>query len=62
MRVITAADLATKTNVELSALYARVKEELERTEPGSYEHEILSLSLDNIRRAFVARVARGPKL
>jgi hypothetical protein len=62
MRVITAADLANKTNVELSALYARIKEELARTKPDSYEHEVLSLSLDNIRRAFVARVAQAPKL
>ena len=52
MKVITAADLANKTNFQLSALYARLKEELGRTEPGSYEHEILSISLENVRRAY----------
>jgi hypothetical protein len=62
MKLITAAELANKTNFELSALYARVKEELERTTPGSYEHEVLATSLDNIRRAFAARVPWGPKI
>ena len=52
MRVITAAELVNKTNFQLSALYARLKEELGRTEPGSYEHEILSISLANVRRAY----------
>lgn len=62
MKLITAAELATKTTFELSALYASVKLELQRTEPGSYEHEVLATSLDNIRRAFRARVPRGPKI
>ena len=61
MRVITAAELANKTNFELSALYARVKEELERSIPGSYAHEVLSQSLYNICRTFAGRVAGGPK-
>ena len=52
MKLITAADLVNKTNFQLSALYARLKEELGRTEPGSYEHEILSISLENVRRAY----------
>lgn len=62
MKRITAADLAGKTSLELSALYARVRAELEQTPPGTYEHELLATSLDNIRRAFVARQAKGPGL
>jgi hypothetical protein len=61
MKIITAAELASKTGFELSALYARIREELGRTEPGSYDHEILSVSLDNIRRAFASRRTSGPK-
>ena len=62
MRLITSAELANKTNFELSALYARVKEELGRTAPDSYEHDVLAASLENIRRAFAARQPRAPKL
>ena len=60
MRVITASDLANKTNFELTALYAEIREELERTRPNSYRHEILSHSLDNIRRAFAAPRIKPP--
>lgn len=60
MRVITASDLANKTNFELTALYAEIREELERTRPNSYRHEILSQSLDNIRRAFAAPRIKPP--
>ena len=61
MRQITPAELANKSGFELSALYARVKEELSRTEPGSYEYEVLAASLDHIRRAYAARRTIGPK-
>jgi hypothetical protein len=62
MRVITSAELANKTGFELSALYERVREELGRAEPDSYEYEVLATSLENIRRAFAAKIPRGPKL
>ena len=52
MKLITPADLVNKTNFQLSALYARLKEELGHTEPGSYKYEILSMSLENVRRAY----------
>ncbi len=52
MRLITASELVNKTNFQLSALYARLREELERTEPGSYDYDILCMSLENVRRAY----------
>ena len=60
MKLITAADLVNKTNFQLSALYAKLREDLSYTEPGSYEHEILSKSLENIRRAFAAPKFKPP--
>ena len=60
MKLITAADLANKTNFELSALYAQIKEALAQAEPDSYEYEILCLSLDNIRRAYAAPRIKPP--
>jgi hypothetical protein len=52
MKAITLAELANKTNFELSALYAQIKEEMEGTDPNSYEYGILATSLDNILRAY----------
>lgn len=60
MKYITASELAGKTNFELSALYARLKQELAGVEPGSYEHEMLSISLDNVRRAYAAPKLKPP--
>lgn len=62
MRIITAAELANKTNFELSALYAEVLQELEQARPGSYAHEMLSISLENIRRAFAAPRIKPPRM
>ena len=61
MRLITASELAGKTNFELSALYASIIEELGRAAPGSHEYEVLAISLDNIRRTYAARQTRGPR-
>jgi len=60
MKLITASELSGKTNFELSALYARLKEELTKVEPNSYEYEILSISLENIRRSYVAPRFKPP--
>lgn len=60
MRLITASELAKMTNFELSALYASVREELERTNPDSYEHDVLTTALENIRRAFAAPRIKPP--
>ena len=60
MKFITASELAGKTNFELSALYARIKEQMATVEPGSYEHDMLSMSLDNVRRAYAAPKFKPP--
>ena len=60
MKPITASDLAGKTNFELSALYARLKEALTMVEPGSYEHDVLTISLENVRRAYAAPRPKAP--
>lgn len=60
MKLITASELSGKTNFELSALYARLKDELTRVKPDSYEHEILSISLENVRRAYAAPRFKPP--
>lgn len=60
MRAITPAELARKTKFELSALHARIKEEMEGLDPSSYEYEVLAASLDNIRRAFAAPRIKPP--
>jgi hypothetical protein len=60
MKLITASELANKTNFELSALYARLKEELAGVDPDSYEYEILCISLENIRRAYAAPRFKPP--
>lgn len=60
MKLITPAELANKTNFELSALYARIKQELEVTDPDSYEHGVLTASLENILRAYRAPRIKPP--
>lgn len=60
MRVITQSELANKTRFELSALYERLKREMEELDPNSYEFEILAHSLDNIRKAFTAPRFKPP--
>ena len=62
MRVITAAELINKTNFELTALYAEVRQELENVRPGSYREEILLISLENIRQAFASPRIKPPKM
>jgi hypothetical protein len=62
MKIITASELANKTRFELSALYARVREELEQTEPDSDAHACLVTSLENIRRAFTAPKFKPPSI
>jgi hypothetical protein len=62
MRLITASELADKTNFELSALYARIKAEMDRTEPNSYEYDVLAASLENIRRAYAAPKIKPPAM
>ncbi len=60
MKFISTSELAGKTNFELSALYARLKAELAGVEPGSYEHDMLSASLENVRRAYAAPRLKPP--
>ena len=57
---ITPAELANKTNFELSALYAQIKEEMEGTDPDSYEYGILAASLDNVLRAYKVTRIKPP--
>lgn len=59
-KLVTAAELAGKTNFELSALYARLKEELAMVQPDSYEYDILCMSLENVRRAYAAPKFKPP--
>jgi len=60
MRTFTASELANMTNFELSALYAEIRQELEQARPNSYRHEMLSIALDQIRRAFAAPRIKPP--
>ena len=61
-RLITSSELVGKTEFELTALYEQVRLELEHVEPDSYEHDILSASLANIRRAFFAAQIKPPRM
>jgi hypothetical protein len=60
MRTFTTAELARMTNSELSELYAEICQELERARPDSYRHEMLLITLDQIRRAFAAPRIKPP--
>jgi hypothetical protein len=61
-RIITASELEIKTNIELSALFREVSQEIANSEAGSPERRNALASLDNISRAMRSRhiAPRGP--
>jgi hypothetical protein len=58
MRLITAFELATRSDCELSELFAAVARGLPATRPGSAARRNALASLENIRREQVARRLR----
>jgi len=61
MKLITAAELAGKSQSQLSALYRMISDELAGTEPCSIERVNMIASLENISRAIAARRITRPK-
>ena len=60
-KIITCCELRYLTLAELEALFRTLQIELGRTAPGSRERAIMLASLDNVRRAMAARLARQPE-
>ena len=54
-RIITESELINKTDIELSALFRKVAEEIANSEIGSPERRNALASLDNISRAMRTR-------
>ena len=57
-RIITASELEIKTNIELSALFREVSQEIVNSEAGSPEQRNGLANLDNISRAMRSRQFR----
>jgi hypothetical protein len=60
-KIITWCQLRRLTLTELEALFRTLQIELGRTAPDSPERAAVLASLDNVRRAIVARLALQPK-
>ena len=54
-RIITTSELLNKTNVELSALFQKVSQEIAKSESGSPERSNGLASLENISRTMSHR-------
>lgn len=61
MKLMTAAELAGKSQSQLSALYRMISDELAGTEPCSTERANMIASLENIARAIAACRISKPK-
>ena len=60
-KIITCSELRFHTLAELQALFRTLQIELGRTASGSRERSIVLASLESVRRAMAARLARQPK-
>lgn len=60
MRLITAFELAQRSNSELAALFRDVSQSLARSDPASPERRNALATLENIARERAARGRRGP--
>jgi hypothetical protein len=60
-KIITCSELRYLTLAELEALFRTLQIDLELTAPGSGERCIVLASLESVRRAMAARLARQPK-
>ena len=60
-KIITCGELRFHTLAELQALFRTLQIELGRTASGSRERSIVLASLESVRRAMAARLARQPK-
>ncbi len=55
-RIITTSELHNKTDIELSALFQKVSQQVAKSEPGSPERRNALASLENISRAMCSRL------
>jgi hypothetical protein len=60
-KIIACSELRYRTLAELEALFRTLQIELGRTASGSAERAILLASLESVRRAMAARLARQPR-
>jgi len=62
-KIITCSELRYRTAEELHALFRALQNDLSRTAYGSAERRIVLASLESVRSALAARVARpaGPR-
>ena len=60
-KIIACSELRYRTLGELEALFRTLQNELGRTGPGSRERATVLASLESVRRAMAARLARQPK-
>ena len=54
-RIITASELQNKTDIELSALFRKVSQQVTKSEPGTPERRNALASLENIQRVINTR-------